>query len=220
MIKNKIKKEKGIIKMTIEECKKIIYQMQKEENISDEQILNIFYRMYFAKKISFEELEALVDAMGYELSKDFLDCIEFNPDKLMKKEYENKKFNYNNNNKTSTKRVNKNNKKEAITIDQAYSAMKQMMDEGTTEDDMLGILYLMFQNDKISLDELEALINKLGYEFTEEFINMTPEQKKTDGYTYEDDSEEDDIDWDELFSEGDPTDELTIYWNNKQKSKE
>lgn len=206
--------------MTIEECKKIIYQMQKEENISDDQILNIFYRMYFDKKISFEELETLVDAMGYELSKDFLDCIEFNHDKLMKKEYENKKFNYNNNNKTSTKKFDKNTKKEGITIEQAYIAMKQMMDEGTTEDDMLGILYLMYQNDKISLNELETLIDKLGYEFTEEFRNMTPEQKKTDGYTYEDDSEEDDIDWDELFSEGDPTDELTIYWNNKQKSKE
>ena len=70
---------------------------------------------------------------------------------------------------------NKKNKKEGITIDQAYSAMKQMMDEGTTEDDMLGILYLMFQDDKISLDELEALIDKLGYEFSDEFKNMSPE---------------------------------------------
>ena len=111
------------------------------------------------------------------------------------------------------------NKKEGITIEQVYIAMKQMMDEGTTEDDMLGILYLMFQNDKISLNELEALIDKLGYEFTEEFLNMTPEQKKTDGYTYEDDSEEDDIDWDELFSEDDENDELTIYWKNRKEKR-
>lgn len=113
---------------------------------------------------------------------------------------------------------NKNNKKEGITIDQAYSAMQDMMANGTSEDDMLGILYLMFQDDKISLDELEALIDKLGYEFSDEFKNMSPEDQKTKGYEMA--SEEDDIDWDELFSEDDPTDELTIYWNNKQKSKE
>ena len=112
---------------------------------------------------------------------------------------------------------NKNNKKEGITIDQAYSATQDMMANGTSEDDMLEILYLMFQDDTISLDELEALIDKLGYEFTEEFLNMTPEQKKTDGYTYKDDSEEDDIDWDALFSGGDQNSKLNTYWNNKKK---
>jgi hypothetical protein len=30
----------------------------------------------------------------------------------------------------------------------------------------------MFQDDKISLEELEALLDKLGYEFTEEFKKL------------------------------------------------
>ena len=110
---------------------------------------------------------------------------------------------------------NKNNKKEGITIDQAYSAMQDMMANGTSEDDMLGILYLMFQDDKISLDELEALIDKLGYEFSDEFKNMRPEDQKKKGYEMA--SEEDDIDWDALFSGGDQNSKLNTYWNNKKK---
>lgn len=77
-----------------------------------------------------------------------------------------------------------------ITIEEAKKAMDEMMAQGTTEEEMLGILYLMFQADKISLDELESLIGALGYEFTEEFMNMTPEQQKTDGYEFEDEAEE------------------------------
>ena len=77
-----------------------------------------------------------------------------------------------------------------ITIEEAKKAMDEMMAQGTSEEEMLGILYLMFQADKISLDELESLIGALGYEFTEEFMNMTPEQQKTDGYEFEDEAEE------------------------------
>lgn len=45
--------------------------------------------------------------------------------------------------------------------------------------------------------------------------NMKPGDVKN--YDKVSDSFDDDIDWDDLFSEGDPNDELVIYWNNKQK---
>lgn len=77
-----------------------------------------------------------------------------------------------------------------ITIEEAKKAMDEMMANGTSEDDMLGILYLMFRDDKISLDELEALVDALGYELTEEFKNMSPEDQKTKGYTMKDEAEE------------------------------
>lgn len=77
-----------------------------------------------------------------------------------------------------------------ITIEEAKKAMDEMMAQGTSEDDMLGILYLMFQDDKISFDELEALVDALGYEITEEFRNMSPEDQKTKGYEMKGEAEE------------------------------
>lgn len=52
---------------------------------------------------------------------------------------------------------------------------------GMTDDEILAVLYKMFQDDKISLDALEALCAVLGYELTEEFKNMSMEDKKTQG---------------------------------------
>ena len=52
---------------------------------------------------------------------------------------------------------------------------------GMTDDEILAILYKMFQDDKISLDALEALCAVLGYELTKEFKNMSMEDKKTQG---------------------------------------
>ena len=52
---------------------------------------------------------------------------------------------------------------------------------GMTDDEILAILYKMFQDDKISLDALEALCAVLGYELTEEFKKMSMEDKKTQG---------------------------------------
>ena len=76
-----------------------------------------------------------------------------------------------------------------ITIEEAKKAMDEMMAQGTSEDEMLGFLYLMFQDDEISFDELEALVDALGYEITEEFRNMSPEQQKTDGFKINEDAE-------------------------------
>lgn len=49
---------------------------------------------------------------------------------------------------------------------------------GMTDDEILAVLYKMFQDDKISLDALEALCAVLGYELTDEFKNMSMEDKK------------------------------------------
>ena len=44
----------------------------------------------------------------------------------------------------------------------------------------------MFAEDTIELDELESVIGVLGYEFSEEFKNMSPEDQKTKGFIYSD----------------------------------
>ena len=72
-----------------------------------------------------------------------------------------------------------------VTIDQAVQAIRNMQEQDNMDDDeMLGILYMMFQDDKLSLNELGAILDKLGYEFTEEFLNMSPEDQKIKGYEF------------------------------------
>lgn len=69
-----------------------------------------------------------------------------------------------------------------MTVKEAQKAMNEMKAQGVTDDDLLGVLYLMFQDDKLTFDELEALVDSLGYQITEEFRNMSPEDQKTKGF--------------------------------------
>ena len=86
-----------------------------------------------------------------------------------------------------------------MTLREAKQVIDEYLAQGMTEDDVLGTLYLMYQDDSINLEELEKLIGLLGYEFTEEFKNMSDEDKKTKGLgdpedDFDDDSEEDEED--------------------------
>ena len=58
---------------------------------------------------------------------------------------------------------------------------------------------------------------KTGEFVSAEYASGTMKPGDVKNYDKESDSFDDDIDWDDLFSEGDPNDELVIYWNNKQK---
>lgn len=67
-----------------------------------------------------------------------------------------------------------------ITVEEAMKAIREMQEEeNMTDDEILGILCLMFQDNKLTFNELGALIDKLGYEFTDEFLNMSPEDQKS-----------------------------------------
>lgn len=69
-----------------------------------------------------------------------------------------------------------------MTLDEVNNAIKELKAQGWTEQDILGSFYAMFKEDKINIDELEALCDVLGYKLTEEFKNMSPEDQKTKGY--------------------------------------
>ena len=66
-----------------------------------------------------------------------------------------------------------------MTKNEATQFFDGLKRQGYTEDEILAILYRLYQDDKISLDQLEALCAVLGYEFTDEFKNMSTEDKKT-----------------------------------------
>lgn len=68
-----------------------------------------------------------------------------------------------------------------MTIEEAKKALEQLKSEGYSEEDIVKTLYLMYANDKMDLDDLRALTELMGYEFTEEFEAMSDEDKKKNG---------------------------------------
>jgi len=69
-----------------------------------------------------------------------------------------------------------------MSAEEAKKAFDELLAKGESEEDILGVLYTMFQDDAISFDQLEMYTKILGYEITEEFREMSLEDKKTKGY--------------------------------------
>jgi len=70
-----------------------------------------------------------------------------------------------------------------MTREQAVEAIETLKQQGETEEDILAVLYVMFQDDKIDINDLGAFCEILGYELTPEFLQMSPEDQKTKGYS-------------------------------------
>ncbi len=68
-----------------------------------------------------------------------------------------------------------------MTKKEAEKFFNDLKSHGMDDEEILAILYKMYQDDKINLNQLEALCGILGYELTEEFKNMSEEDKKTKG---------------------------------------
>ena len=69
-----------------------------------------------------------------------------------------------------------------MTEQELLEAIEELKQQGFTEDEFLLVFYTMFQNDDINLDQLAYLVDLFGYELTEEFLAMSPEDQKTKGY--------------------------------------
>lgn len=81
-----------------------------------------------------------------------------------------------------------------MTIDEAKEALEDLKKEGNSDEDILKILYAMYQDDNITLSDLRSFTELLEYEFTEEFEAMSEEDKKTKGVEIIDDQSEEDGD--------------------------
>lgn len=69
-----------------------------------------------------------------------------------------------------------------MTLDEAKKAIEQLKAEGHSEEDILGGFYKMFQNDELAYDELDGIVNLMGYHLTDEFKAMSPEDQKKKGF--------------------------------------
>lgn len=69
-----------------------------------------------------------------------------------------------------------------MTKEQILTAIDQLKAEGYSEEEIIGAFYKMFSDEKITLQEFEDLVNLIGYELTEKFKNMSPEDQRTKFY--------------------------------------
>ena len=79
--------------------------------------------------------------------------------------------------------------------EEAKEAIDAMKEQGKSDEELLYALYGMFKDDKINVDELGDLVQLVGYELTDEFKNMSPDQQKTQGITEEEnvDNQQDEV---------------------------
>lgn len=69
-----------------------------------------------------------------------------------------------------------------MTLDELKAALYRLEHEdGMSKEDILKVSYMMYQDDELSLSDLRTVTELLGYEFTQEFEEMSEEDKKTKG---------------------------------------
>ncbi len=78
-----------------------------------------------------------------------------------------------------------------MTMEELKEFIEERKQEGYSEDEILKIFYMMYADDKITLNDLEVMGKAMGYEFTEEFKAMSDEDKKTKGLKNVEDTDED-----------------------------
>lgn len=66
-----------------------------------------------------------------------------------------------------------------MTLEDAKKAIDGFRKEGHSEEDIARTFYLMFVDGVLDLEDFETLIGLVGYELTDEFRNMSPEDQKT-----------------------------------------
>ena len=69
-----------------------------------------------------------------------------------------------------------------MTMEDLKGLIEELKQEGNSEEDIVVGFYKMFQDDKINFEQLEALVHQVGWEITDEFRNMSDEDKKTKGF--------------------------------------
>lgn len=75
-----------------------------------------------------------------------------------------------------------------MTLDELKEVIEGFKKEGYTEEEILQIFYLMYVDNKIPLDDLRIFTEVMGWKFSDEFENMSEEDKKKKGLKYNEDN--------------------------------
>lgn len=70
-----------------------------------------------------------------------------------------------------------------MTAEEIKKALDQQKAQGTTDEEILATLYAMYQDDKLTVEELGDIVQLVGegYELSPEFLSMKEEDKKEKG---------------------------------------
>lgn len=108
-----------------------------------------------------------------------------------------------------------------MSIEELQKAIEEMKAQGQSEEEIAGAFYLLFRDGKIDLEQLEALVNTLGFELSEEFKAMDPEQQKDGGYEVLNNEEEQAAPASEEKNEDDEEDKaMKLLGQDKKEQKE
>jgi len=69
-----------------------------------------------------------------------------------------------------------------MTVEEINKVYDQMRAQGASDEDLVGMCYLLYQEDKIDTNQLKDMIKVLGYQFTPEFEAMSEEDKHEKGW--------------------------------------
>lgn len=65
-----------------------------------------------------------------------------------------------------------------MTVEEAKKAIDGLKADGLTEEEIVVVFHDMYRNNKITAEEFGELVELVGYELTEEFYNMSEEERK------------------------------------------
>ena len=68
-----------------------------------------------------------------------------------------------------------------MTVEELKQAINQVKEQGYSDEEILGGFYRMYQNNEISLDELDGIVNLMGHHLTDKFLKMSAKDKKAKG---------------------------------------
>lgn len=69
-----------------------------------------------------------------------------------------------------------------MTAEEAKKAFDELRAQGETDEEILAGLYLMFVDGKFTVEELGKMAGILGYDLSDEFKAMSPEDQRTKGF--------------------------------------
>ena len=69
--------------------------------------------------------------------------------------------------------------KDVTTAGEFRQMVKELKEEGQTDTSIMIGLYAMFVDDKLTLDQFKLLIEVMGYELSDRFLSLSPEEQKS-----------------------------------------
>lgn len=79
----------------------------------------------------------------------------------------------------------------AITANEIKKTWDEFKAQGRTENDIIGAWYLMFKDGDITVQEFKKMLNVVGYDLSDEFMNMSEEDQKNEDKFFDLDEESD-----------------------------